>query len=412
MRTPTRPHATSIPVTVLLTALVALGPISTDLYLPSLPGMARDLNATVPEVQLTLSLFLAGLALGQLVYGPLSDRFGRRPVLLAGVVLYFIASLACVVAPSMTVLVVARFIQALGACAGPVLCRAVVRDVHGREGSARVLSYMAAAMALAPALGPIIGGFLEVAFGWRANFVALAVYGFAGLVAAVAILPETNRAPDIEAANPLRVLATYLGLMRQRVYLGYVLCAAFAYSTIFSFISGSPFVLVDMVGLAPDAYGFCFAAVVVGYIVGAVASGRLTRKLGIDRLIAVGGAVASSAGVVLLIVGWSGVAWHGVSGAIAIVLPQAVVMAGAGLVMSNAFAGAIGPFPRQAGAASALSGFLQMSVAALAGFAVGHFFDGTARAMTAAIALAGLLIPLTYRLLVRGGAKSDRADAG
>jgi DHA1 family bicyclomycin/chloramphenicol resistance-like MFS transporter len=412
MRAPTRPHATGIPVAVLLTALVALGPISTDLYLPSLPGMARDLKATVPEVQLTLSLFLAGLALGQLVYGPLSDRFGRRPVLLAGVVLYFIASLACVVAPSMTVLVVARFIQALGACAGPVLCRAVVRDVHGREGSARVLSYMAAAMALAPALGPIVGGFLEVAFGWRANFVALAIYGFAGLVAAAAILPETNATPDTEAVNPLRILATYLGLMRQRVFLGYVLCAAFAYSTIFSFISGSPFVLVDMVGLAPDAYGFCFAAVVVGYIVGAVASGRLTRKLGIDRLIAVGGAVASSAGVVLLIVGWSGVAWHGVSGAIAIVLPQAVVMAGAGLVMSNAFAGAIGPFPRQAGAASALSGFLQMSVAALAGLAVGHFFDGTARAMTAAIALAGLLIPLTYRLLVRAGAKSDRADAG
>src|SRR6266446_10357734 len=189
-------------VTALLTALVALGPMSTDLYLPSLPGLLRHFDADIAEVQLTLSVFLVGLAVGQLVYGPLSDRFGRRPVLLAGLILYVVASAICALAPGVPTLIAARLLQATGACAGPVVCRAVVRDVHGREGAARILSYMGAAMALAPTLGPILGGFLELWFGWRAAFAVMTLYGAAGLVIVALALPETNLAPDLHAARP------------------------------------------------------------------------------------------------------------------------------------------------------------------------------------------------------------------
>ncbi|MGH6960163.1 MAG: multidrug effflux MFS transporter, partial [Dongiaceae bacterium] len=289
----------SLAVTALLTALVALGPISTDLYLPSLPGLARAFGVDMPAVQLTLSVFLVGLATAQLIYGPLSDRFGRRPVLLFGLVLYVAASIVCMLAPSIPVLIGARFAQAVGACVGPVLGRAIVRDVYGRDGAARVLAYMSAAMALAPALGPILGGFLEVWFGWRANFLALVVYGSAGMILALALLPETNRTPDVQAAHPLRILAGYRGLIGHRVYVGYVPCCAFAYSGIFAFISGSSFVLMDVVGLGPDAYGFCFAAVVVGYIIGTLLAGRLSRRLGIDRLIAAGAGISLAGGLLL-----------------------------------------------------------------------------------------------------------------
>lgn len=398
-----KPRASSPAVTILLAALVALGPISTDLYLPSLPGLARAFETDVAEVQLTLSVFLVGLAVGQLAYGPLSDRFGRRPVLIAGLVIYTVASVACAMAASIPVLVTARFLQAIGACAGPVVGRAVVRDVHGRDGAARILSYMAAAMALAPAIGPILGGFLEVWFGWQANFVALTVYGAAGLVGIVALLPETNSSKDPAATRPASLAANYGTLLRHRAYVGYTLCVAFAYSGIFSFISGSSFVLVDTIGLPPDQYGFCFAAIVVGYMAGTIAGGRITRRYGIDRMVAVGSLIALAGGLALVAIGWLGPRFglaSGPAGALGIVLPMMVFMAGVGLVMPNSMAGAIGPFPQMAGAASALLGFLQMSFGALVGIAVGHLHDGTARPMTTAIALAAVAVVVAHRRLV------------
>jgi DHA1 family bicyclomycin/chloramphenicol resistance-like MFS transporter len=394
--------ARSPAVTILLAALVALGPVSTDLYLPSLPGLVSAFATDVAEVQLTLSVFLVGLAGGQLVYGPLSDRFGRRPVLIAGLVIYAGATVACALAPSMGVLIGARFLQAVGACAGPVLGRAIVRDVHGREGAARILSYMAAAMALAPAVGPILGGFLEVWFGWQANFVALLVYGVAGLAATLVLLPETNAHKDEAATRPLRIVGNYGALVRHREFLGYALCVAFAYSGIFSFISGSSFVLVDVIGLAPDQYGFCFAAIVVGYIAGTAIGGRITRRHGIDRMVALGAAVSIAGALVLVALGWFGPD-AGYAGAAAIVLPMMVFMAGTGFVMPNSMAGAIGPFPQMAGSASALLGFLQMGVGAGVGIGVGHLHDGTARPMTTAIALAAVLVLLCHRFLVRPG---------
>jgi DHA1 family bicyclomycin/chloramphenicol resistance-like MFS transporter len=396
----------SLPVTTLLTALVALGPISTDLYLPSLPSLARYFAVGVDDIQLTLSVFLVGLATAQLVYGPLSDRFGRRPVLLVGLAIYVVASVVCMLSPSVPVLVAARFVQAVGACVGPVLGRAIVRDVYGREGAARVLAYMSAAMALAPAIGPILGGFLEEWFGWRINFLALVLYGTSGLIIAWRILPETNKAPDLQAAQPIRILLGYRGFLNHRAYVGYVLCCAFAYSGIFAFISGSSYVLQEVVGLGPIGFGLCFAGVVIGYIIGTVVAGRLSRRLGIDRLVAAGAGIGVAGGALLLALALVASADTAIGGALLIVGPMLVFMIGVGLVLPNSIAGAIGPFPRAAGAASALLGFTQMTGAAAIGIAVAALYDGSSIPMTATIAAVAVGVLLAFMLLVRPAARA------
>jgi DHA1 family bicyclomycin/chloramphenicol resistance-like MFS transporter len=398
-------RAESLTVAILLTAMVALGPLSTDLYLPSLPTIGAAFGADTATVQLTLSVFLAGFAVSQLIYGPLSDRFGRRPMILGGIVLYFLASLACAYAPSIEVLILARFGQALGACVGPVLGRAAVRDIYGRERAARMLSYMGMVMALAPAVGPILGGIVEVHFGWRANFLALAAFGLTMLVATLVILPETNQWKSRDATRPGRLVANYLGLLRHRSYIGYVLVVACAYSGIFSFISGSSFVLIGLLGLSPDVYGFCFAAIVVGYMVGAFLSGRFTVALGLERMVQLGTTVQVLGGL-------AGVALYaaGIVTVSSIVGPVVVFMIGTGLAMPNAQAGAIGPFPRMAGSASALLGFFQMGLAALVGIVVGHGSGSSALTMMAAIALVALGGALSYWLIVRPAPQPAEAD--
>ncbi|WP_193366643.1 multidrug effflux MFS transporter [Pelagibius marinus] len=398
-------RAESLIVSVLLTAMVALGPISTDLYLPSLPAIGRDFGVTNAEVQLTLSIFLAGFAFSQLAYGPLSDRFGRRPVILGGLALYLLATLVCAFATGIEVLVLARFFQAVGACVGPVLGRAVVRDIYGRERAARMLSYMGMAMALAPAFGPILGGFLEVWFGWRANFAVLGIFAAATLAAALMTLPETNQWKSPDATRPGHILGNYRALLRHRSYLGYVIITACTYSGIFSFISGSSFVLIGLLGLTPDVYGFCFAAIVVGYMIGTFLSGRLTVKLGLERMVQLGTAVQVAGGLAGLALYFAGIVT--VPG---IVGPVMVFMAGTGLAMPNAQAGAIGPFPQMAGSASALLGFFQMGLAALVGIAVGHGSGESAFAMMAAIALVALGGALAYWLVVHPAPRPAAGD--
>lgn len=396
------PRPDSFGVAVLLTSLVAFGPLSTDLYLPSLPMLVGEFATDIPTVQLTLSVFLLGFAVSQLAYGPLSDRFGRRPVLLAGVALYAVASIACTRADSIETLILLRFLQAVGACVGPVVARAVVRDVYGRERAARVLSYMAMAMAIAPAVGPLLGGVLTERLGWRACFVALSAIGVAVLLAVWLFLRETNVHRDPEALRPARLLNNYQRLFSHRAYLGYVLCAACMYSGLFAFISGSSFVLMNILGLTPTGFGLGFAAAVVGYMLGSFSSGRLTLALGIDRMIVIGTAVSTLAGLTAL-----GLALAGQVSVVAVIAPVVVYFLGTGITLSNALAGAVGPFPSMAGLASALLGFIQMSVAAGVGIVVGHSVATDQTPMMLAIALTGAGALLAHRFLALPTAPAD-----
>lgn len=376
----------------LLTAMVALGPLSTDLYLPALPSIAVALTADQGKVQLTLSVFLAGFALGQLAYGPLSDRFGRRGPLVAGLALYVLGSVACMLATTIEMLILARFLQALGACAGPVLARAVVRDVYGRDRTAAILAYMAAAMAIAPTIGPAIGGAIEIAFGWRATFALLLVYGALGLAGIIALLPETSPGPSGQ-----RYFGAILVLLRHRPYLGYMLATTFAFSGIFAFISASSFVLIETLGLTPDRYGLAFGFVVLGYIAGTMTTGRFGQRIGNLRMLKAGIGFCLLGGASMLVF-----ALAQPPTVAAVLLPMLVYLVGAGLVLPNAMAGAIGPFPTLAGAASALMGFVQMTVAALVGAAVGQFEQTSAVVMAAAIAGMALLLAISVGTLVRG----------
>lgn len=383
----------------ILMVMIALLPLSTDLYLASLPGIARHFDSSISQVQLTLSVFVAGFALSQLVLGPLSDRYGRRPIVLACGALYVAAALVCMLADSMATLLAARFVQAIGACGGTVVGRAIVRDTYGAGGTARMLGYIHAGVALAPIMGPTLGGTLEMWFGWRANFALLAGTGSVLLAAIWLLLVETNAQRDPGATKLRPMLANYRTLLGDRRYVGYALCLSCGYAGIFAFLSGASFIMIPVLGLTPQRFGMYFGLTVLGYVMGTMSAGRWSPKLGIDRMLKYGTVLALASGSLML-----ALALAGVQTLAALLVPMFFYLIATGVNLPNAMGGAIGPFPKMAGMASALMGFIQMSVGAAVGYAVGRFHDGSTVPMTAAIAAAGWAVFLIYWGMVRGRA--------
>lgn len=388
-------NPTSLACTLSIAALVALGPLSTDMYLPALPGLTEVFATDAGQVQLTLSLFLAGFAIAQIVYGPLSDRFGRKPVLLGGMLVFIGASVACALAVNIEMLIAARFLQALGGSAGPVLGRAMVRDIHGPNQSARVLSHIGSAMALAPAFAPILGGYMSVYLGWASIFWFLAFFGVAGAallwLGIAETAPEEHRHPRAVA----KIIADYGRLLGDPLYLGYTLTCTLAFAGLFAFLSGSSFVIIEYFGVSEEHFGLLFMLVVGGYIGGTQLGARLSRRHDFRRLVAVGSVVLVVAGGLML-----AIALNRPGQVMTIVLPMMLFMVGVGLVMPQALAGALANYPHIAGSASGLLGFIQMSVAGLLGVAVGHGYDGTPVPMALAIAASGVFCALTYLLLI------------
>lgn len=378
-------YTTQMRVEFLLTAVVGLGALSIDMFLPSLPTIGTVFGAAPATAQLTVTLFLMAFAASQLVYGPLSDRIGRRWVLIGGLALYAVAGLACAAAPTIGVLIGARVLQALGGGTGPVVARAVIRDLYDRERAARIFSYMGIAQALNPMLAPVAGGYLHDAFGWRAVFVVLAGLGALFVALMVVGVRESNVRRDPTALRPGQLGRNVASLLSDRSYLAYVLVNALMFGGQFAFISGSAFVLIDGLGVSPSVFGLCFGAVAFGIMTGTFLSGRFGVALGLDRTIQAGTVLGAAGGLVL-----AGLAWSGVLTVAAVVAPMFVFAVGLGLTLPNGMAGAIGPFPRMAGLAAAVAGFFQMTGSALYSVAVGQCYDGTARPMTTAIALAGV----------------------
>ena len=394
------PHRT--PSVALLVAATATGPLALNIFVPSMPGLESAYGASHATVQLTLSLYLIGVAVGQLVYGPLSDRWGRRPVLLAGLGIYVAASLACALAPTIGALVVGRMAQAVGGCAGMVIGRAVVRDAWSREEATRVLALVIAGMAVAPMVAPAIGGFLDEWFGWRASFVLLV--GFGGLVwlAALGRLPETHRELT-PLPGPTALWAAYKALFGRRLFLGYSLVIGWMTGAFFVFLAGAAHAMSVTLHRPPSEYGLYFVLLSAGYMGGNMVVSRLAGRVRLDAL-ALAGLLLSLAGP--LVTG-AFLAAGQFSPAV-LFLPTILLTFGNGLTIPVTMSAAVGVDPRLAGTASGLVGFVQMGVGAAASAATGLFEPGDPAVMAVGMVLANLLA-LAAWVYARNGRGAEEA---
>lgn len=383
----------TLAMTAVLAMLTALGPLSTDFYLPSLPEIVLFMRTDVSGAQATLSAFLFGFAAGQIIWGPLSDRLGRRPVLMIGLCLFLVTTLACAFAPSIKALVGARFAQALGASGPIVLGRAMVRDLYEGPRAGRELARMGMIMGLVPAVAPVIGGVLQTAFGWRSTFLATLIFALALLAVIITLMPETLRQRSPDRLSLVAIFRGYRLLLQNRAYRVYVGLTALAYAGLFAFISGSSFVLMGVYGLSAPAYGLSFGFCVLGFILGTIIAQRLVGKRGLDGVIALGVACLAGGGLSMLV----GVA-TGLGGPLGVIVPMALYACGVGLVMPQAQASAMMPFPERAGAASSLTGLCQMLLSACVGLLVGHLLKGNALPLPLVMSVIGVVALALFHL--------------
>ena len=396
----TNPHVQPIaafagaPVFLLIIGFLMLQPLSTDLYLASLPSLASAFQVPASTVQLTLSLFVAGFGGAQLVIGPLSDRYGRRPVLIAGLALYVAASLLCALAPGISLLIVARFLQSLGCCSAIIIARAIVRDAYAPADSARVIARASSWLSLAPLLGPIAGSYLQVTFGWRAAFVAHAALGAGLLLSVVLRLPETNAHKNPRATELAGLIDNFKLVLGARAFWANALPGALSYGSIFAFISGSSLVLIRVLEVPTAWFGYCFAFGVSGYLAGTLLCRRMLGSLGLTRTQRIGGAGSLAAGLLFLAaIGLGAIHWS------LVVAAMFFTMLAHGINFPIAQSGSVTPFPQQAGTAAGLMGAVTMAVAFIVGTVVGATFDGTLRPLGYVAALLGIAIFASTLLL-------------
>jgi DHA1 family bicyclomycin/chloramphenicol resistance-like MFS transporter len=384
---------------VLLAGITALAPLSLQIFLPALPAIQASFAVTTGVVQLALSLSILANAIANLAYGPLSDHFGRRPVLLVGLVAFIAGSLGCALAPSIELLIVARIVQSVGGAAGMVLARAIVRDLYDRERSASIIAYLTMAMVVAPMLAPTIGAVLLDVASWRAIFFVVTGVGVALIWPIVATLGET-RPP--EARRIGGSLAGAGVLLRSPAFLAYALQSTFGISIFFSFIAGAPYFMMDVLGRSATEYGLWFILVSAAFMVGNLVAGRFSARIGLDRMVLAGcllGVAGAGLAFALLLAGfWVPLALFG---------PIMAVGLGNGFAVPNAQAGVVSVQPLLAGTASGIAGFSQMFVAALVSQAVGMLENGTPYPMAAFMAGCAVLSFLGF-VLPQGRAATTR----
>lgn len=386
------PHVSPAPgstayyrLAITLGALTAMGPLAIDMYLPAFPTIANELASTPASLEATAAVYFVGLAAGQAIYGPLSDRFGRTRPLYFGLALFILASIGCAFARSVPQLVTMRLIQALGGCAEMVVARAMVRDYFDKRDSIRVLSLLILVMGLAPILAPLIGGQLLVRLGWRTIFLALAGYAMVCLVAAGTTLRESlppERRRRDSAADVARV---YWRLLRDRRFMSYVLCGSLCISGMFAYIAGSPFVFIELFNVPADRYGLLFGTNAFGLILASQINGRLAHRISPERIVSMVLPVTAIASLVLL-----ASAATGVGGFMGLLIPLFLCVASVGFILPNTVVMAMDLHGSVAGSASALLGMVQFGLGALAGAAVSAFNNGTAVPLGGVIAVCGV----------------------
>ena len=393
-----RPSGTGWGLVVLLGALTAFAPMAIDMYLPSLPAIGADLGVSGAHTQVTVSAFLAGMAIGQFFYGPASDRLGRRGPILAGVALFVLASCACALAPTADFLIAARFVQALGGCAGAVVARAVVRDRFDHTGTARMLSLLTLVMGLAPILAPLLGGVLLELGGWRANFWALALFGIAVGVATLFRLEESRSEATALQARSESPLAALGALLKDPRLIGYALAGGLNGATLFTWISSSPGLLIGVWGIPASVFGWVFGLNAAGVI----GAGQLNRQLLLrytpEQVLRGASAVGVVAAAFLLAAAFTG--WGGMWSVLPLIF---LVLSSYGFMAGNTMAGALNVDPRRAGSISALMGSASFAAGAAASSLTAALGDGGALSVAVTLFLAMSGSALALRTLALKG---------
>lgn len=373
------------------------------MYLPSLPGMAQSFDVSQALAQLTLTTFLIGFSVGMLVYGPLSDAFGRRPVLLAGVVLYALSTLCCVFAPTVLSLATLRFVEALGAGSASVLARAIARDAHAPSQAAKVLSLLQIISSVGPLLAPLIGGQLLLLGGWRAVFALLTVYGGVCAYLVWARVPETWPREKRAKAALRNSFFAYGRLLTDPTALGHLLCGGMSFGAMFAYIAGTPFVYIDYYKVTPQHYGWFFAVNVIGLVGGSLLNAKLVGRVGTLRMISWASGISIAAALLAGLAcetGWGGLpmlAWA-----------LFFVVATIGVLGANCVTDLMHRYPNNAGAAAALFGAVQFALGAASGAAVGLLSNGTPSALGEVIVFCGLCAFVGRTLLIRWHGRPPR----
>ena len=386
---------------ITLAGLVAMMAVSTDLYLPAIPQLIESLGANISQGQLTLSVFLLGFATGQLFYGSISDRYGRKPGLYLGLAIYVLATLGCAAAQDINTLIAARFVQGLGGACGPVLARAIVSDSYNRRDAARVMAAIAGAMALVPAIAPVFGSWLLYVFSWRAHFILLLILGLITVIAVTRLQESCKTIGD----SPLKlshVFSQFSLCLKNRKFVGYALCGGATYAAMFCYISTTSFIMIELLGVEPELFGYTFMSVVFGYITGAMISSRLVNRWGTVKVLTLGQSVGLSAAGLLLVL-----AFFDVYRLMPVLFAFFLVFMSGGLCLSIGQMGAISELPNDAGKASSVFGFMQITFAAMLGYLVGLFYNNTLVPTAIGVTVA-ILLSATGYLIIRNAHDPQR----
>jgi len=409
---PARPSRTATPgVTVLiLSALLGVQPITTDLYLPALPALTAGFGASMSQAQLTLSALLLAFGLSQLVWGPLSDRFGRRPILITGLSAYTVAAIGCAMASSMEMLIVMRTLQGVAMGAGVMAARAIIRDLYTPPEGARVMSKALSGLAVVACLSAPTGGLLSDLFNWRAALLVLAVFGAASLALIVWRFEETLQQPNPRALQPAMLWRTWGQILGNPTFRAWSALSATSYGGLFTFLATSSFVLIDVLHFSKTQYGLLMFSMSLSYLLGTFMCRRLLQQMAVRRVAAVASGMTLTAGTLLGVFGLSGLA-GGPHGGWFIMLPYYLFMLAHGVHQPCGQSGAVGPFPQAAGAASALNGTLMMLAAFVMGSWLGKHMDGSVLPLTQGIWMWSVLIALSGWTLVQWHGEPTRTVA-
>ena len=386
-------------IVVLLALLLGVQPIATDLYLPALPGLAADLNAGVGRAQATLSALIFAFGLSQLLLGPAADRFGRRPVLLGGLLLLVIASAGAALAADIAELVAWRALQGIGVGAAVVCARAMVRDLYVPTDGARVMSKALSGLGLIALASPLLGGLIATLLGWRATLAVSGVFGLGCLLLVALAMPETARTLNPAALRLAPMFAVWWRILRHPTFLSWSLLVSCTYGGLFAFLAASAFVFIDVLGMSRMACGLYIAGMSISYIIGTFWCRRWLLRHGLAGAVRRGAAFTLAGGASM-----AALAWAGVVSPWAIALPQFAFAFGHGIHQPCGQAAVVGPFPQQAGAASALAGFMLAATAVAVGAWLGVAMDGTVRPLTDTVgAMAAATALVAWTLVQRHG---------